>query len=75
MKFNFSKIFYYMTLVGPILNTIITTYKEIKEMVLKYSDNRKYMENLNKFNDDNMSSFEGVVKILNEKGDGNGKSV
>lgn len=72
MKFKFSMILYYATLVGPILNTIISTCKEIKEMVLKYSDNRKYMENLNKFNEDNMSSFEGVVKILNDKGDVNG---
>lgn len=72
MKFNFNKILYYATLVGPILNTIISTYNEIKEMVFKYSDNRKYMENLNKFNEDNMSSYEGVVKILNDKGDVNG---
>lgn len=52
MKFNFNKILYYVTLVGPILNTIISTYEEIKEMVLKYSDNRKYLENMEKFRKD-----------------------
>ena len=50
---KFSKILYYSTLIGPIINAIVSTISEIREMVLKYSDNRKYMENLNKFNKDN----------------------
>lgn len=45
------KVLYWLSIVPPIFNIVRGAVKGIAEEVLKYSDNRRYLEELKKFND------------------------
>lgn len=50
VKLILAEIVYWSTLIGPIIDIIVGAYKGIKENVLKYSDNRRLIEELEKMN-------------------------
>lgn len=53
LKVWISEIVYWSTLVGPIYDIIVGAYRGIRENVLKYSDNRRFIEEMEKMNRDN----------------------
>lgn len=50
---DIKKIIYWSSIVAPLFDIILGAFNGIKELVLRYSDNRRYLEEVKKFNDDN----------------------
>ena len=73
MKFN--KFLYWFSVVGPLYDIIYGAITGIVECVNKYSDNRRYISELNKFNSDNIVGstirldVDQVVSLKDEVGE------
>lgn len=68
------KIIYWSTLVGPIFDACLGAYRGVKEVVLRYSDTRVYLDELEKFHSDNQDiTFKSMVNDLNKVNKKKGK--
>lgn len=50
---DFKKITYWVSIVGPVFDILAGTFSAIKELVFKYSDNRRYISEYEQFKEDN----------------------
>ncbi len=50
---NYKKAVYWLSIVGPVWDIVVGAVKGIAEVVMRYSDNRVYYEQVEKFNQDN----------------------
>lgn len=50
---KFKRIIYWISVIPPIFDALLKGVKGVYEEVMKYSDNRRYLEELAKFNNDN----------------------
>lgn len=48
---KFKRVLYWLSIVPPIFDIVRGAVKGINEEVMKYSDNRRYLEELEKFKD------------------------
>lgn len=62
---SLKKFIYWSTLIGPMIDACLGAYRGVKEVVLRYSDTREYLEELEKFHSDNQDiTFKSMVKDL-----------